>query len=497
MGIPESARSAAQSSMFVLLRGRPLLQAVLTMLLGGAAYPAVGWWWAAAGLVAASAALWTRRTWVALLCLAGAAGGLYAGARAVGAERSGALVESDEKIELVGRVLTMPAAHIGFTSLVMSVEQGPMAQGARVVINTGADFTALPGELLRLQGRIRPVDSRYWRRQGVVARMNASRNSIQRVEHSNRPLAAAIASLRSSAERSYLRQMSPEAAAMTIGIVFGDDGRVPRQTREAMKRAGTYHLLAASGLNVAVVGGLLLGILGILRVPRGLALMAAMLGIAGYTFAAGGTPPTVRAAVALCVYLIAAAVRRQPDALTALAVGAAYSFVADPGVLRDPGFQLSYLVAAALIVWCPPGFRWLSATLPGNKERLLRQASLWALAGVMTSVVASFAATPLLAFYFQIVPLLGSIANLLSVPLAAPILWGGLLGPVGTILPGWEALWLRGIVAPCADWLADIGSVVANLPWSATSVAGVPTWVLWLFFLVFFGAAREWRREVH
>ncbi|MEP0767510.1 MAG: ComEC/Rec2 family competence protein [Fimbriimonadia bacterium] len=482
--------------MFGLLRGRPLLQAILAILIGAAAYPGLGWCVVATAGALAVVALCTRRTWLAQLCVCAVAGGLYAGTRAVGADRLIPLEGSEAKAEVVARVLTIPATRTRFTSLIVSVEEGPLPQGTRVLVSTGPGFFALPGEMLRLEGRIKPADGRYWRRQGVAAWMSAARDSIQRVAPTNRPVAAAIASLRWSAERSYLRQMSPESAAMTIGIVFGDDGRVSQETREAMKRAGTYHLLAASGLNVAVVGGLLLGIFNRLRVPRRGAILSAMLGIAAYTFAAGGTPPTVRAAVALCVYLAGAALRRQPDALTALAVGAAYSFVVDPGVLRDPGFQLSYLVAGALIVWCPPGFRWLNATLPGRRERLLRQTLLWVIAGAMASVVASLAATPLLAFYFQSVPLLGPATNMVCVPLAAPILWGGLLGPAGAFIPGWEALWLRGLAAPCADWLTQIGSTVGGLSWSATAVPEFSERMLWLFFLVFFGVAREWRCDV-
>ncbi|GMV36934.1 MAG: hypothetical protein AMXMBFR61_14420 [Fimbriimonadales bacterium] len=482
--------------MFGLLHGRPLLQTVLATLFGAAAYPALGWWVAAGAGSLALLSLCCHRTWPALLCVCATAGGLYAGARTLGAERLSVIEATDRKVEVVARVVSMPLSRARFTSLVVSAEEGPLPRGARLLVDTGPGFFALPGELLRLEGRPKATESRYWRRQGVVARMSAARNSIQRTAPSNRPVAAAIAGLRRSAERSYLRQMSSESAAMTIGIVFGDDGRIAQDTREAMKRAGTYHLLAASGLNAAVVGGLLLAILSLLRVPRRGALFATMLGIAAYTFAAGGTPPTVRAAVALCVYLTGVALRRQPDALTALAIGAAHSYVVDPGVLRDPGFQLSYFVAGALIVWCPPSFRWMSERIPGSRERLLRHATLWVLAGAMTSVVASIAATPLLAFYFQSVPLLAPLTNLVCVPLSAPILWGGLLGPAGALVPGWEALWLRGVVAPCAHLLSQLGSTMGGLSWSAVATPQVPAWPLWLFFPILFGLAREHRRDL-
>ena len=49
-----------------------------------------------------------------------------------------------------------------------------------------------------------------------------------------------------------------DRAELVVGMVFGDDSRLPAQVRDAMLVSGLSHLTAVSGSNIAIVTGLVL-----------------------------------------------------------------------------------------------------------------------------------------------------------------------------------------------------------------------------------------------
>jgi competence protein ComEC len=96
-------------------------------------------------------------------------------------------------------------------------------------------------------------------------------------------------------------------------LAAGDQGAIPEDDAEAMRRSGLAHLLSVSGLHVtAVVAGTMLIVLRLLSLSPRLALHAPLLLVAagagalsgiGHTLLTGAEVPTVRSSVAALLVL--------------------------------------------------------------------------------------------------------------------------------------------------------------------------------------------------
>lgn len=147
-----------------------------------------------------------------------------------------------------------------------------------------------------------------------------------------------------------LRGVEPALArALVCGVVFGDTQALPKDVQAQFRRTGTSHLLAASGMNVALLLGLLTGVAkrlgyGPWRIAPALIPVAV-----GYAFLAGCAPSITRAAAAASMGLLAAWLGRASGAWNSLCLSIWILLLWEPRQVYDPGFQLSVLAVVGLI----------------------------------------------------------------------------------------------------------------------------------------------------
>jgi competence protein ComEC len=322
-------------------------------------------------------------------------------------------------------------------------------------------------------------DERTWlRRKGVHVVLRADR---WRAVGSRRGLAAVADRLRARVERSLSRGASGEREAVLAGVVLGDDQAVGESLRDRFRASGLYHLLAVSGQNVAFVAVGVLLLAAALGVPRLLAEVGALVGIAAYVLAVGAQPSVVRAGIVGALASLAWLTARQRDRWHFLLLAAFALLAWNPYTLLDAGFQLSFVAVAAIFVLVPP----LLHVLEGYPlAKWLREA-------IAVSTACGAATAPVLWLQFHAVPLLAVPANALAAPAMAPLLGlalsAALLDPVA---PGAAAV-LAGLASWCAAWLALCARVVGGLPFaqvSSTRGGGA------LAASALLGAAYAWRR---
>jgi competence protein ComEC len=259
----------------------------------------------------------------------------------------------------------------------------------------------------------------------------------------------------------------PIGSAALRGIAVGDRGDVPAALDERWRAIGIYHVLSVSGLHLAVVAGLVFGVLrrlvaasrwgGRIRPARWAAPPALMLAIA-YTLITGAQLATLRALVVIALALIAQMVDRPLRLVDALGVAALAILVWRPADLLDPSFQLSFVAALTLALRQEP--------LDDGVPRGVRG---WIVRGFATSAWVALTTAPLTAYHFHQVAAGGVIGNLVLTPVielaALPL---GLAGAVFDIGPAIAAAsWIVGIADRGAEALAVI------TPVGHVAVAGV------------------------
>lgn len=248
-------------------------------------------------------------------------------------------------------------------------------------------------------------------------------------------------------------RLAPEHRAIGKALLLADRSTLDPATREAFVGAGIIHLLAISGLHVGLIGASLAWLIG-LRVRGSRRLLYAACCTSAYVCLIGAPPSAVRAALMFWGWALAFR-RARPARLGDLAALAAMlAILADPLIVTDVGFQLSFAGFTGVVL----GGR---APLPRLPSRHLRGIGR----ALAVSCGAFLVTAPIAAFHFDRIVIASIPASVVAggvVSLALPALALTLILPWG--------LWV--LFAGAADvalaGLAAIAAFFAGLPLSWT-----------------------------
>ncbi|MEJ2679428.1 MAG: ComEC/Rec2 family competence protein, partial [Gemmatimonadota bacterium] len=203
-----------------------------------------------------------------------------------------------------------------------------------------------------------------------------------------------------------LRSLFPRQAPLAEALLLARREGLDSDVRDAFSRAGLSHVLAISGLHVAILAGLVLLVAGMAGAPKNLAALFAVGLTAVYMGLLGAPYSAVRATIQISLLLAARMLQRPSHPLGLLATAGLLLLAADPAALLDAGFQLSFAALIGIITLAPRVQTALAVVRPGS----LRGA-------VAVCVAASAATTPLAAMHFGRVAPVGIVASLIAVPL--------------------------------------------------------------------------------
>jgi len=262
--------------------------------------------------------------------------------------------------------------------------------------------------------------------------------------------ASALASIRTG-----LRGASGDgdAGALIPGMVIGDTAKQSADFKIDMRRAGLTHLVAVSGANFAIVSAFVLWCMQFLfrGIPARLITTAIALGC--FIALVRPSPSVLRAAAMAAVMLIAMSTRQRGDSLPALGFAIAAVVAIDPWQSRDPGFALSVLATAGLLLLAPRLTTYFRRWLP-EKVATVLAIPIAALALCLPIIVA-------LSGYISPISI---IANIVAAPFVAPITIVGfvaaLISPISISLA--HALLL--LIRPFAIVITSIARWAAHFP---------------------------------
>ncbi|HUQ03926.1 MAG TPA: DNA internalization-related competence protein ComEC/Rec2 [Kofleriaceae bacterium] len=403
--------------------------------------------WVAVAVVA-WAALWRRPLAQTLVAVALLAAALGARARTPQPAPVGEVVVDDRGADVIEGWVSGPITATR-RGIAFELDQG----GARVRV-TAERAAVLPGDRVRVTGRV--MTARGARNPGAMDRvlfaqargspweMHAQRLELvtagDRVSAWRWPSAFA----RDASARVAARGGDREGNALVRAAVLGDRSGLDDDTDAAWRAAGVYHALSVSGLHLAAVAlvafvgiGWLWALsgLGARIAPRRAAAAFALPLSLAYTLVTGAQIATVRAMVVVGVMLVGELLGRHARASDALGLAALVVLLLSPLAIHDPGFQLSFVAAATLVV------------AAGQRGHFVVRA-------LRTSLAVSLATAPITAWHFHEVAIGGVIGNLIATPLVELV----------TIPIGLAGLVLGGPVIDLAVAIAGItAAIVARL----------------------------------
>lgn len=272
----------------------------------------------------------------------------------------------------------------------------------------------------------------YLERQGVRVIMTArGEQPVVKVgDSAANPLLAAALQLKQKLSAAAAVSLAPAQAAVLNGIVFGTQGPIDRQTREAFAETGIVHILSVSGLHIGLVVGGMLGLLQLLRLPPGLTVPLLTPVLLFYVLMTGCTPAVLRAAVMALFLLWAHRLGRDRDWPTTLALAALVILLWRPLFIYHPGFQLSFAATWGILYLTPVLQHACGRLFQFLPESLARPVGL----ALAVPLAAQLATIPLVAWYYNLISPVSILANLVAVPIVGVIMLLGVIAAISGIL---------------------------------------------------------------
>jgi competence protein ComEC len=335
-----------------------------------------------------------------------------------------------------------------------------------------------------------------------------------------------------------------QPAAILASLLIGDYSGLDNRTREIFQNSGTFHVLVVSGLHIAWIASVFLGLAKLFHLPERLRYMLAILLILLFACVVGFEASITRCLWMFLLYLVGRMIIRRADTANVLFAAAVSLLAIQPDWLFETGFQLSFLSILAIVMTAVPFIeRYLRPLVeplkhsgepdrlfltPGQWHRRGRKLralceilvetmadarafelsrwllllvrivarAAWAVGGmIVVSISVQLWLEPIFALCFNRLSWISPLANLFIVPFSSLVLASGAL-----------ALLLEDLYL-CGPALLQIaGSLASLLLQSADSITKIPgawqrcptpsvAWVLGGILLLFVWSLFQWQKS--
>jgi competence protein ComEC len=280
------------------------------------------------------------------------------------------------------------------------------------------------GEVLLLKARLKEIEEplnphtynfkNYFNDQGIFYSTYSDSTAFSVVQ-SKRPITLWQIGLKIKKkliEALYSAGLSQEAFSICSALITGYDDEIGKDILEIFAHSGTLHVLSVSGLHVGLIYALisfLFGRIDPLRRFKKIQFVFSIITLWLFALITGFAPPVLRAVIMFSLLGIGQLYYRNRsfNNLNILFVSAFVLLLANPLLIRNTGFLLSYSALFGILYFYPQFEKLFLA-----KNKMLSY--LWKSASL--SLSATLTTLPITLLVFHQLPLLFIIANLVVVP---------------------------------------------------------------------------------
>ncbi|WP_042345783.1 DNA internalization-related competence protein ComEC/Rec2 [Bacillus massiliigorillae] len=238
--------------------------------------------------------------------------------------------------------------------------------------------------------------------------LKSEQNPLKACKNMKPKLIEKIKSIRLKSLQHIERYFPSEAKGFSAALLFGESDWIEEETYNAYKSLSLVHILAISGLHVAIITACLfyIGIrLGLTRETTQ-SILIVLLPI--YGVIAGGAPSVVRACVMVMAFLILSLCRIKVSSVSLLSSIFLLLMFINPFYLQQVGFQLSFFITFALLM----SAKILASVKHHNKI----------VQSLIVTVICQLCSLPIILYYFHEFSVWGFLANIVYIPLYTVVL---------------------------------------------------------------------------
>ncbi len=247
--------------------------------------------------------------------------------------------------------------------------------------------------------------------------------------------------------------------AVAAALLLGYTNAIDPELRRDYSATGAMHILSVSGMHVGIIYlflDFLLGFIGKKRKFRIIKMLILIIFIWFYAVLTGMSPSVIRSAAMLSLIIIGRSLDRSPDMFNILSASLIMILAADPFLVMDIGFQLSYIAVIGIVTLYRPIYEFYSA-------RFWLAEKIWSI--VACSLAATLATLPLTLMAFHQFPNYFIVTNIIVVPLSSLIIYAGIFALVFSPFHGLSML--LGAIFSWLVWLMNtLIHLIESLPCS-------------------------------
>jgi competence protein ComEC len=248
------------------------------------------------------------------------------------------------------------------------------------------------------------------------------------------------------------------SAAIAVAILIGDRAALAPDLERRLQEAGTYHVIAISGGNIALLAAGALALLWCIGVRFAAAAAAAALFLTAHAWIIGGGASVVRATTVACIYLALRLIDQRTAPIHALALAAAGMLAVSPLEIGGAGFWLTFGATTALVMVAARGPR-------------LGRGRWWepVMAIVTASAAVELLLVPIVAYVFERATVAGLVLNLAAVPAM------GVVQAAASLCVASDGLGLDAV----AGWSGVVTHLAARALVESSALVAFAPWVTW------------------
>ena len=289
---------------------------------------------------------------------------------------------------------------------------------------------------------------------------------------------------------------SPELEILS-GLVFGSEAVSPDdKIKDNFKTSGLLHLLAASGLNVALIYGIWWWLASLARLPYNLSIITGAVFVILYTFMTGFPPSILRASIMLLFVLFGKLIDRKTSTIALIFFVGFLILLFRPKMIFDIGFQLSFMVTLGLVVCCSVIIEKFKNIDEKYKEKFKNSSRFKKyvfflfspeklVSIVCVPLIAQLWVIPLQLHYFNNIAPLSVFANIAVVPFIGILSFIGFIGSIFSLVPkisSFIVFVFDMIAKPFLTLLVKISEFFASFKYSLITTSGFNLFQIFSFW---------------
>jgi competence protein ComEC len=230
-----------------------------------------------------------------------------------------------------------------------------------------------------------------------------------------------------------------ESAGIVKAMLVADKSTLDKNIKKLYSENGIAHIMAISGVHVAIIGMTLYGFLRKLRIGRLISGTFSIAIIVLYGIMTGMSSSTERAVIMLILSIVAEYFGRKTDAPTSMGFAMIIMVLGNPYVILDAGFQLSFAAITGVTVVAPQlrkllrmFKRFIKEADEKKKQKhkkimSLRKMIIKLIDALVVGIASFITTTPVIIYYYYQFPPYSIFINLIVIPLVSLIVGGSIL----------------------------------------------------------------------